>query len=281
MQEAINGIPVDAARWKNPLASLRRKVSNAAQAMLYGKPQKELGEPVLPYTLQYAMQYKEGMIGQKEVGSLIENNLTDLSTYALLKIHTAHPELQKTFLTDFVNTVTAHPGDKGQVKSLQQKELEQLGNFPEIKGLKVAQIVRQGVQLWEGKFSEVANEIAEKPTDVVPVYVAYAGLLGLRQGIEKFKGTDRKLMIMIPDWVDTKDNPNCGYVIDFKKSAENKVEFLPKDFQRPSEFVIIDDTRRNGVHAQIMWDFWTQNSGQPVDESRVRVVNFAPKDSRI
>ncbi len=278
MAEIYSNPMEQAVQYHNPFSRAKEALTKAKNNLLYGRPAVPSIEPNMPPTVQYALQYKEGKVGRPEVESLINNNFTDLSTYILLKGLNSEPEKQQAFLEEFVDLTCAEKPDKEKLKDLQRSTLQQgFNSETQVKGAKIAQITRQGVNLWEQKFREIADELKTETIDAVPVYMAYAGTLGLRQGIETFKNTDRKVMIMIPDWIKEESMDKSGYEIDLRAEKGNRVKFVGKDFTRPEKFVFIDDTRRNGVHTQMMWDFWTNNSGIPPTDDHVRVVDFAPK----
>ena len=279
MSEFSQYVPDQAAQYRNPFSRAKDRIKNVGKEILYGKPPVQPSEPNMPPTLQYALEYKNGQLGTGEIGTLINNHFTDLATYSLLKSFNSDPPLQQQFLESFVDTLITHPADDEALQTLQQSALRSVPEDTVIKGAKVAQIIRQGTNLWRQKFEEVGREMKEDTREVTPVYVAYAGTLGLRQGVESLVDSGKKIMVLIPDWVAQDENEYCGYEIDIQKEQGERVQTLPKDFTRPEEFIFIDDTRRNGVHAQVMWDFWTHNSGETLPESRVRVVNFAPKAS--
>ena len=276
------GLVEQAVQFRNPFTRAREAIADKAHDILRGKPPLPPSEPLTPPSLQYAFEYKSGKLGSQEIGTLINDNFTDLATYSLLKALNTQQSSQQQFLESFVDTVLEHPSDSSALKALQQDTLTR--SLPEnssFEGAKVAQIIRQGTNLWKDKFQVVAEEVREDEKERIPVYIAYAGTLGLRQGIDTLRDSGRKMMVLIPDWVAEEDNEYCGYEIDLQREAGERVTAVAKDFERPEEFVFVDDTRRNGMHAQVMWDFWTNNSGEELSESRIRVINFAPKNARV
>ncbi len=277
-RDLSNGV---STKINNPFARFKETWSRTKDRLQTPRVRESAySDPIMPESIRYALAYKEGRLGGPEIRTLIGSGLTDLGTYALLKSLTSDPEGQQHFLEEFVDTVVDYPDDLGRIQDVQIAAYEQniRGKDVQIAGAKVAQIIRQGVSLWDEKFTELAKEVEELPQDVTPVYMAYAATLGLRQGLNAYRGSQRDVMLVIPNWIDDQDNPHCGYTIDMKRDQGQRVEYLTKDFERPDEFVFIDDTRRNGVHAQLMWNFWTQNQGSELPESRVKIVNFAPKN---
>ncbi len=281
MHEFVTSGADHAAQFRNPFSRAKEALISKKNDILYGKPPVTASEPNMPPSLQYALEYKNGQLGPQEISTLINNNLTDLATYSLFKAFNNTPDTQQQFLESFVDTLITHPKDNEALTKVLRVAMSNVPEDTAIKGAKVAQVIRQGANLWKEKFEEVGEEIKEDVKGVTPVYIAYAGTLGLRQGVESLKDSGKKIMVLIPDWVDEKDNDYCGYEIDMQKEQGERVTTITKDFERPEEFIFIDDTRRNGVHAQVMWNFWTHNSGEPLSESHVRVVNFAPKTARI
>jgi hypothetical protein len=284
MSELVHPGLQEAAAFKNPFSRAKEAVRNAVvhakNDVLYGKSPVTSSEPLMPYSVQYALSYKEGKLGHQEISALVVNNLTDLATYSILKALNSEQEEQQSFLESFVDTVYENPDNPSALQPLQQLTVQNaLGKESDpIAGAKIAQIIRQGAHLWQEKFQEVAEDLKENRN--TPVYIAYAGTLGLRQAVAGLKDTERSMMVLIPDWI-KENNEYSGYEIDLGREKGERVSLLPKDFERPENFIFVDDTRRNGMHAQVMWDYWTKNSGKPLSEDHIKVVNFAPKTALV
>lgn len=277
MQEALRLPAVDSK--PNPFARLRSAFSRSHGEPFASTPYTT--DPVAPEAVRYALEYKNARFGKKEIESLSKNGFLDLTTYMLLKSLNGAPGEQQALMEGVVDSVVDSPSQASdQIHALHEGVLSSpiSGLLQEIGGAKAAQIIRQGVSLWDGKFTELAQEINRMPHEVVPIYIGYAGALGLRQGIAEFARTRRDMMFLIPDWIKDPALPSAGYAIDFDASTGERVSVLPKDFQRPEEFVFVDDTRRNGANAQVMWDYWTNNSGLPLSEDHLRIVDFTPKN---
>lgn len=263
---------------KRPFRELVTTLRRWTHGFLYGNPQLPSSEPLMPSAIEYALLYKKGLLGYPEIAALIGGGFLDLSTYTLLKALDTKPQEQKDFLEQLVDLMIANPVPDRLLPRLQKQTLDtSLGIYMTgIKGAKIAQVIRQGNRLWGDKFAQVAEEVKTSP-EVIPVYIAYAGTLGLRQCLKALKGSGRPVMVYIPDWLNESSNPFCGYNIELGNRTGSRVNFLPRNFSRPDNFWFIDDTRRNGLHTQIAWDFWDNYQGHPLSESRIRVVDYAPK----
>ncbi|MBI5045349.1 MAG: hypothetical protein HZC02_05495 [Candidatus Levybacteria bacterium] len=281
MQEALHLSHGDSK--PNPFARLRAAFSRGGSEQ-HASASSYTTDPVAPEAIRYALEYKGANFGRKEIVSLSRNGFLDLTTYSLLKSLNGIPDQQQALMEGIVDSVVDDPTHaRDRIHALHEDILDSPATavLPEIKGAKAAQIIRQGISLWDGKFTELAQRINQMPQGVVPVYIGYAGALGLRQAIEEFSKTGRDMMFLIPDWVKSLESSNAGYAIDFDAPTGERVSELPKNFERPEEFVFVDDTRRNGASAQVMWDYWTHNSGQPLSEDRLRIVDFAPKNAAV
>lgn len=255
--------------------SFKSRVGGLVKSFLYGNMSPVISEPILPFDIRYALEFKGAQLGPTEIRTLVRSNLTDITTYCLLKATENNVPLQHSFLQRFVDIVRDEPEGMFHLTQLQRQTVEELGeNLKPIQGAKVAQIIRQGSNLWEKKFREVA-EAVKKDSDTIGVYIAYSAAMGLRQAVELLEG---KILLMIPGWINEPVNPNCGYQIDLGNPPGSRVQILPRNFQRPDKFKIIDDTIRNGISGQLMWDFWTGNQGKPISADKFAIIDSAPQN---
>lgn len=272
----INSMIVEALT-KPPFTGngLVQTVVDATHAVLYGNF-PHLAEPILPPEIRYALSYKQARLGPVELLSLINAGcFIDPATYCLAKALDKHPDQQRQFIEGIVDIVTENPFDTHSLKSLQRYYI--LGpNFTPINSAKLAQISRQGPKLWQEKFTRVAKEVTGD-SETVPVYIAYGGIMGLRQGIEVYKAWERRILILIPNWVNNTNHHDVGYQITTAPEKRKRVTFLPREFERPLHFLFIDDVWHNGIQAQAMWDFWFNGAGTPLDKSQIRAIDYVPK----
>jgi len=264
-------------------SGIRDRIKSLGRTRTSPPPQEVIQEPIMPERLRYAMRYGEAKLEKREIGILINNNYTDMATYTLLKALDDQPATQQQFLESFVDVILSNPEDESKRKDLLKKlqndtlEAQIQPSTPPIKGAKIAQIFRQGVHLWEGKFADLAQEVADTDQDTIPVYLGYGAALGLRQGIEKLKDPGRRILTFNAGWAEDPNSSNCGYEIDLQRELGERVRPLPKDFTRPKDYILIDDTQNTGSHIKNAWSFWSNNSGEPLPGHRLRILDHAGK----
>lgn len=250
------------------------EVGKLVRNFLYGDTRNTYQDSILPWTIRYALKYGQAQLGAVEVLCLVDSGLLDFANYCILKATTKRPDLQEPFLEEFIDVVKNTPLDRTALAALQREAVSKLAeDFVPIQGGKLAQISRQGVRLWDSKFIEVAENL-EKCPETVGVYVFYSASLGLRQAVGVLK--NRRLIMLIPDWVNRSDDSNCGYEIYLGSPYGERVRPLQKIFERPENFIIIDDTQKTGVHLQSVWNFWSQNAKIPMPGNRVSIINKVP-----
>ncbi|MDQ5900610.1 MAG: hypothetical protein QG600_188 [Patescibacteria group bacterium] len=255
-----------------------RNVISSVKESVAPPVRSSLSEPLMPADIRYAFEYQDGMMGPDRIRSLIQNNFSDIGNYLLLKSFDADPDLQEEYLKNYVAGVMGEDEMKDErIKDIQLQACHTLAerNAAPVNGKKLAKIMVQGVNLWNQRFSEIAEEVADMPTEPTPVYIAYAGVLGLRQGLEVLSQRDREILVLNPDWA-KRGSDNVGYRLD-PQNRESPVTKLKRGFMRPDDFVFIDDTRSTDTHINEVWDFWSRANGSSLPEDRIRVVYTTPQ----
>lgn len=269
-------------RIRKPFVKIKNLATEARQAFRSPVTQ-QFTEPLMPSDIRYAFEYRGGQLGIDHVQSLVQNNFPDLANYLLLKAMNNDPETQHVFLEQYVRAATSPSEDREVlIKNLQLQACQAQRDKGEIviNGKKLAKVMVQGVNLWESRFQQIAQEVKDRNDESIPVYIAYAGLLGLRQGLETFRDTQREMMVLVPDWA-REGKEEVGYRIRMNNNEGAIVQDLPVNFTRPENFVFIDDTRSTDAHMKEVWRFWDENSGTPLPESRIKVVYTTPQNSSL
>lgn len=231
------------------LVSIQRAVRS-----LFGKKSVALPPAVyLPETVTYAARYRDAQFGKNEVESMLQPQYQGTGLYLAMKFLDHFPDEQRKIL-EMVLQNTAQGGDYPQLYS---RVLEQFLELREpafrehsMDGKKVAQIYRQGFQLFEDRFRDLAAELYEG--EHIPTLLCYAGVLGLKPFLEQLP-VGKKLFLLNPKAVSTPSVPGTrfGYVIE-----RTDKDFLLNEFHSDEDFeaaaagqkiVLIDDTKNTGA----------------------------------
>lgn len=231
-----------------------------------------------PSDVRYALQYKDGQFDASNIESLINNNFPDQANYLLLKGLAGDPLKQGEYLQQYVKAELRGGVAENEVHKLQLDAVHSLReqHIPLIPAKKLGKIFVQGDRLWSDRFQEIAQQVEDDPLHPTPVYLAYAGVMGLRQGIDIFNKDKREMMLLIPDWIASEEQELAGYSIVPDANNDQPVRFLPKSFLRPIQAIFIDDTVSTSAHANKAWDFWSRSEGQPLPADRLKVVYQTP-----
>ena len=203
---------------------------------------------MLPETVLYASKYRGARFGRDEVEAMLQPQFAGAGIYLALKFLDELPAEQERVVKEILNMVAAG-ADYSKIDLMLLDRLRQLQEpnaaGSTIDGKKVAQVYRQGFELFEQKFGELARELCAG--EDVPVLVAYAGLLGLKPFLEAM-APDKKLAILNPEKVGAVDV--FGYMVTrTAKGFDLKTLKQGDDFSGAVDgkrVVLVDDTKRTG-----------------------------------
>ncbi|OGI66320.1 hypothetical protein A3A95_01685 [Candidatus Nomurabacteria bacterium RIFCSPLOWO2_01_FULL_39_18] len=218
----------------------------------------EQDQKILPSDIRYALQYKKSLLNRIDIETLVRNNFENEALYLTFKSLTENPEQHRTLLEKCISCVLESGNDtKTQKNTLQKLILEALGNRNDIqvKGGKLAQLSRQGFDLWQDKFKLVASQLSDDDRNVF--LVTNPMLIGLSSFVQAFSEKNKTLNIVVPAWL---EKENMGYVVTFAGGKMN-VEWLRKPFDK-RDLVIIDDTRNTGDTLERIRDYFVKNGSQ-------------------
>ena len=222
---------------------------------------------VLPQSVRYALEYRQGNIGKEEVTHLLKAGFEDealyLSMRALNRFDNRAVSLQK-YLTLLLRNAQEHIGYSDVISDA----VENIPNGIEIQAKKLAQISRVGFESWHKKFEEFADESVQ--SQKVPVLIAFASMTGLTAYLDRIDQIP-EMQIIIPSWVSDPHDGLCGFRI---QSGENSsVQPLDKNYTRPTSFMIVDDARRTGSQLGIIENFWFSNNETHFDNSSLHLIS--------
>ena len=214
------------------------------------------GVRMLPFDVRYALQYKGARMGKSEIRALADSGFDSESLYLVLRILRKNQEAQREFLT---NIITAfRRTDNGGSAEVIKHRLNLLDEDAGTLGTKVAQINRQGPELWQSAFGELATSC--KDGNLQPFLIGNAALTGIKPFVRNFDRSDSPIYVLMPDQIEA-DSPTVGFQIDLS-GDEVQVGYLARDFLRPDGAMLIDDTIRSGEHMRDMLRFWGHEHAQ-------------------
>jgi hypoxanthine-guanine phosphoribosyltransferase len=230
-----------------------------------GKKNQGNTQKILPQDVRYALAHNQAQMGKNEIEALVLSNFENEAVYLALKSLQHDPVAQKNFLEKYVNFYLHKSGDqKADRDRLESMVKEALGSEKDIavEGDKLAQVSRQGFELWQEKLSSLAKELSADHRDVY--LVAHSMMLGLGSFSEEFSKNNKKLNIIIPSWIE-KEGEHLGYSVNFKKD-KGDVQFMdniPKESK--DNAVLVDDVIRTGQSLEKIKSYWAKDSSKEPD----------------
>lgn len=219
---------------------------------------------ILPGDVRYALQYGDALMGKKEIEVLAMSNFENEAVYLVFKGLETNPDAQKEFLEKYVSFVLNKSEDRRNNRDALNKlitEIVKKSDKLSVKGGKLAQISRQGFDLWQEKFKSLAQELSKDKRNVF--FIANSMMLGLEKFIEEFSKNNKKLNILIPTKM-TGENNNIGYSINFN-DKEAEVEYFENMGPQKENSLFVDDTLHTGQVLNKLKEFWVKDGSSMPD----------------
>ncbi|MFM2374033.1 MAG: hypothetical protein RLZZ234_28 [Candidatus Parcubacteria bacterium] len=222
----------------------------------------EMHEPLLPYDVRYALQYREGKLGKEELSALARNGFDREAGYLVLKSLAATPEVHEACFREYIGALVASkPETREAFVAAVETSIAALPQDVQVMGDKLAQLSRQGCGYWHELYAACAKAHSERAHNVY--LVGHATFVGLDAFVQTFRGTEKTLHVLIPQFVDDASLATCGYTV----ACHGEVVPLLKNFERPSHAVLIDDVRNTGASMEHLQHFWVQAPGALIPEA--------------
>ena len=192
--------------------------------------------------------------------------------YLAVKAAGDDPKLQQELLQQlvfYVNTTDAFDGSFNNEATQRYMDvaLEMLPTGFAVKAGKLPQLSWQGGFSWRHqKYAESARKNAEAGD--LPFLAAHAALIGLPSFIREYERVSAPFYILNDHFIENQTMAMCGYEV-----SNGRVSFLPKDFERQRNSVVICDTVRTGTTLKVIEDFWTQDGRYPSPRTEALVTN--------
>jgi len=215
---------------------------------------------ILPSDVRYALQYKGGVLNKTELDALIQNNFTNEALYLVFKSLVDAPNEHKKLLEEYIAGAINKDAavDKNFVRELVAPALSNKENIT-VQGKKLTQISRQGFDLWQEKFSSLAEKLSSDERDVY--LIAHSTFIGMDAFLKFFSKKNKNLNILIPEWI---GNENIGYVVNFVDELAN-VTWLRLPFENKKDLILVEDTKNTGKTLQKIQDFLMENGCQELE----------------
>jgi hypothetical protein len=209
---------------------------------------------ILPFDVRYALQHKEGALNRQDLEALVNNGFENEALYLIAKSLVGNPDQQRAFIGKYINLVLQNSPDKEGQESLRQTLIQELqgAENSSAQGDKLAQLSRQGFDVWKEKFQSLSRELSSDTRDVY--LIAHAMLMGLQFFAKDFSERNKKLNIVVPEWL---GQENIGYSISFEGGVA-KVDWLRVPASE-AKMVLVDETQNTGETMKKIQDYFAGN----------------------
>jgi len=210
-------------------------------------------ELLLPSDVRYALKYREAKMGLSELSDLNENGFERETLYLLLKCLANQPENQLNLLRQAVDVlIETQTEDLKSLQNFIRSTLKETATDVVVAGQKLSLLSRQGFSVWHELYRE-RSKIYAHDTENNVFMLGHSTLVGLGPFVKNFHQTGKTLQILIPNFMVDEELEICGYQI-----VAGEVLFLPKNFDRKRNSVVLDDVRNTGATIGEMTSFWTR-----------------------
>jgi hypothetical protein len=224
----------------------------------YSNPQtpvEKKTEKILPSDVRYALKYAQGLIRPADIETLNHSHFVPEATYMLTKGLANNPEQHSKYLKQLVTLYKEKAESfKNQVVVLNDEYIKSLPKDQEIDALKLAQISRQGFDLWQEKYKETAEQLAQESKSIF--LLANSTIVGLEHFVKAFAEAQKELNIIFPEFIEKKLE-TIGYSYSFEENQITTSD-INRDFHRPENAVILDDTKNTGETFRDIALFWSK-----------------------
>lgn len=228
----------------------------------YSNPQtpfEKKTEKILPSDIRYALKYAQGLIKPADIETLNHSHFVPEATYVLTKGLASNEEQHFNYLKELVTLYKEQAETvKNQILELNDVYLKSIPKDQEIDALKLAQISRQGFDLWQEKYKEIAERLIKEDKSLF--LLANSTIVGLEHFVKAFAKAQKELNIIFPEYIE-KNLETIGYSYSFKEQKITSSK-ITRDFDRPENAVILDDTKNTGETFKEISSFWNEKGEQ-------------------
>ncbi len=240
-----------------PLEWVAETINKGVDALYRGPEAPMEYQAYLPYPIRDKFRRSEtGNIDKRDLGMLLQSGWYDQVVYLVVKALDGDIDTQREILEQISASEASHENVDDLKIVLQRIITDVVPDGKEVQAGKLAQVSRSGQYNFADAFLAKAELYRIQHKE--PYVVAYASLQGLRY-FNRVASRDKSTFgILVPSMISNKESGVCGYKIDWSSGSPVVTE-LPKDFSRPANSVIFDETRNTGNVLKQMGQFWSQN----------------------
>lgn len=253
----------------NPIGTVLEalKARKAKQEAL----RQEFHEISLPPSVSYCLSHNEGFIDSDAMDS-IERKYPPMAYYFLAKALSITPDLQKAYLTDSTRLFLDGATYRETVDRLNHRYreiFEKTGAKLHVKGNKIAQVNRNGLERWSQGFQELGKRIVSR--DPKHTYILlHASLSGFREILDPLQQTNSTIQLLLPENIANPNIEHIGYSWSWDSHSYRNMK--RNEFCDP-EGVYVDDTKNTGETFKTVWNQVCKSRGIPYDENRLMVLS--------
>jgi hypothetical protein len=186
----------------------------------------------LPWSISYALQYRDATLRSKEIRPLFKTNIANLGFYLLMKATDDDDVLQADLLRQ------AYKQDP-----------------PQVNGAKLAIVSRAGFSNWTDRFATTLQDSVKEDDSLF--MVANSPYVGFHEVAQHSLLRMKRLGVMKPSRFERPELP-AGFLLE-PQGVDLNVLPLPHDFGRPENAVVFDDVLHRGNVRQQVFDYWTRD----------------------
>ena len=216
----------------------------------------EPARAILPEDVRYALAYKNSLLGKEEIEMLARNGFLEEACYLTFKSLVGSPIEHRAFLEKYLSCFFKREEDREDALRKLINETLRDRDDVSIKGGKLAQLSRQGFDLWQEKFQSLAEKLSSDDRNIF--LVAHSTFVGLAHFLKAFSEKRKTLNILIPEWIKSKE---VGYVLNFDGNKIN-IDWLHVPFENGTGSILLDDTLNTGNTLQQLQGYLIENGLQ-------------------
>ena len=209
---------------------------------LFGEGATHFVGIVLPAGIRQVLNAQRGQLFQKDLRVLIscEWGFAVVVFYLMVKMLHGRQDLQRELLADMSMCAIRGPETRGLMRSW----VERLDPGWSVAAAKIAQLNRQGFEMWGDLYRDTIGRCAEQGLPLV--LVAYAPLVGFRWAVKLYQSTGQDIFVVSHLLTGDPAAPYCGYRI-WWKDEEPNVDVLDNKFSWPDAVIVLEDTVKHGT----------------------------------
>ncbi len=238
------------------------------------------GYNLLPHEIRYALAEHDQTLSGPEISNLSKSTAyAPAAFYLLVKgLEDFNTGAQRELLTQARIAEAYSKNYAGDLSDIVSSNTALLPEDRRVKAAKISQISRMGPDLWEQRFNKIEEDLNAQHKGREKFVLAYASLMGLRQLSRFSRQSGEPVHFLVEKWFEDPSEEVCGYTL---IGGSTTVERLPRNFERPADFVTIDDTVSTWSHFRRMWAFLKDQDPLDVviDPTKTMVVDKTSSDN--